>query len=878
MCYPPDYCSAGFLRQSRLTAVLLVATTGMLSTSAVQAGFPGTNGKIAFDKLTGAFTDIYMMNANGSGETPLTTNPASDNSPAWSPDGTRIAFASTRDGNSEIYVMNADGSGQTRLTSNSANDGNPAWTPDGSRIAFHSDRDGNFEIYVMTAAGAGQTRLTFGATSDLEPAWSPDGTLIAYQSSGAGFAQIYTMNANGSNRIPRTNASPAFDSGPSWSPDGTRIAFQRDAAGDAEIFVMNANGSGQTNLSNNPTFDGSPSWSPDGTRIAFASIRAGGFEIYAMNADGSSQTRLTVNAEIDVNPDWQSLPLPGNTAITVSGFEGTSFQDNCALGTAGCFQIPYTMGAVGTSQFVETSTGSIAVYDKTTGALLAPRQPISQFWTGIGAPALGQSNGGQRVLFDHYTSRWVTTATGTGDAPVSASNPGADVFIGVSDTADALGSWKFTRVIGAANGGSGSFADVPTLGMDDQAVYVSTNNFTPTFAADGTGLYSIPKADLFGGAPSTTNMTRFYTVQASPDLALTIQGAVNWGGNPTATPSMLAARATGSDLSFHQLNGVNGAGATRTPSVVIPSAPNFVSSRARQPNGTRVIDTVGGLIVNPVYQANGKLYAVRTVLPAASPDTAVIRWSVHNASTGTLIEEGDIAGEVGFDYYQGSIAANQFGEVVIGYNRSGGTDKGLAGRISFMARTFRTDAGGGLDQFGPEILLRVSSVSDYHCDVRPNSGCLTRWGPTSAVTVDPLAPRRFFAIGQYAADWAIVPGFGTTERAVWHTYIARISFAPDTDGDGFADTADNCTLVSNPSQLDADGDGYGNICDADLNNTGLVTTADFAILRSVLNQSAGSSTNAAIADLNGSGTVTTADFAILRARLNTAPGPSGLAP
>ena len=98
----------------------------------------------------------------------------------------------------------------------------------------------------------------------------------------------------------------------------------------------------------------------------------------------------------------------------------------------------------------------------------------------------------------------------------------------------------------------------------------------------------------------------------------------------------------------------------------------------------------------------------------------------------------------------------------------------------------------------------------------------------------------------------------------------------DIDSDGVIDLSDNCKLVANPTQLDANGDGYGNICDADLNNSGTVTTADFGLLRSVLNQAAGSSATAAAADLNGSGTVTTADFAILRARLNTAPGPSGL--
>jgi hypothetical protein len=111
--------------------------------------------------------------------------------------------------------------------------------------------------------------------------------------------------------------------------------------------------------------------------------------------------------------------------------------------------------------------------------------------------------------------------------------------------------------------------------------------------------------------------------------------------------------------------------------------------------------------------------------------------------------------------------------------------------------------------------------------------------------------------------WAVAPGD---------------PLGPDTDGDGIPDSLDNCTLVPNPSQLDADGDGYGNACDADLNNSGTVTAADFAILRSVLGQLATASPTAAAADLNGSGAVTAADFAILRSYLGKPPGPSGLHP
>jgi hypothetical protein len=120
---------------------------------------------------------------------------------------------------------------------------------------------------------------------------------------------------------------------------------------------------------------------------------------------------------------------------------------------------------------------------------------------------------------------------------------------------------------------------------------------------------------------------------------------------------------------------------------------------------------------------------------------------------------------------------------------------------------------------------------------------------------------------------AWVSGTGGT---VWRLGgLPAVSF--DTDLDGLLDPLDNCRLVSNPTQLDADQDGYGNICDADLNNSGTVTTADFGLLRSVLGQSASLNALTAAADMNGSGTVTTADFGLLRARLGTAPGPSGLA-
>ena len=110
------------------------------------------------------------------------------------------------------------------------------------------------------------------------------------------------------------------------------------------------------------------------------------------------------------------------------------------------------------------------------------------------------------------------------------------------------------------------------------------------------------------------------------------------------------------------------------------------------------------------------------------------------------------------------------------------------------------------------------------------------------------------------------------------TATLTLAVLPDADRDGVFDGQDNCSADANASQLDADGDGYGNICDPDLNNSGFVTTADFGIMLALLGQSATSSPAAAAADLNGSGVVTATDFGILRNRLSTVPGPSGLHP
>ena len=222
--------------------------------------------QLAFSStVDGGNPEIYVINSNGTGSTRLTLHPAADVKPAWSPDGTKIAFQSDRDGNAEIYLMNADGSNVVRLTNDAADDAQPAWSPDGAKIAFTSDRDGNTEIYVMNADGSGVTRLTsdLSATS-AAPDWSPDGSKIAFSrrwcSSQSCFGSIVVMNADGSgvNQVTCCDAR-----GPVWSPDGRKIAFTANVSVSPVIAVIGADGTNLVEV----TSGSDPAWRRAGTCV-----------------------------------------------------------------------------------------------------------------------------------------------------------------------------------------------------------------------------------------------------------------------------------------------------------------------------------------------------------------------------------------------------------------------------------------------------------------------------------------------------------------------------------------------------------------------------------------------------------------------------------
>jgi dipeptidyl aminopeptidase/acylaminoacyl peptidase len=289
---------------------------------------PGINGLIAFERPAGT-GEITTMTATGLNVSPLTSTPEQNTDPAWSPDGTRIAFTSRRDGGDpEIYIMNADGSNQVRFTTRSGTDEQPTWSPDGTRIAWVSDQFGNLDVVSANLDGSVFRQHTSnGAFVDTEPEYSPDGSLIAFRSNRIMNGDIFVVYANGGPvaGLRRITSDPGADVSPTWSPDGSRIAFTSGRSGNEDIWSVGSGGLEQSPLqiTNSPDGDREPSWSPDGSRIVFTSTRGGGTAHIWTTGSGGTEVgpaQLTSTVIADQSPAWQTIaPLPALASLSPAG-------------------------------------------------------------------------------------------------------------------------------------------------------------------------------------------------------------------------------------------------------------------------------------------------------------------------------------------------------------------------------------------------------------------------------------------------------------------------------------------------------------------------------------------------------------------------------
>ena len=236
--------------------------------------------KIAYEYTSGGSTQIWVMNADGTGKTQLTSE-GRNRAPVWSPDGEKIAFVSNRDGGGtdKIYVMNADGTNQTKLTTNAIlHESAPSWSPLGDRIAFvRNFLNTGGKVYVINTDGTGEKRVTDSSAAEGHPTWSTVGTRIAFQSDQSGRWRVYVANLATNTTKEIVNNAPATDWGfPEWSPDGDKILFHLAIHDETRIGVTDDESKWLTVSTDHPGAHARfPKWSPNGE-----------YALYAVEGDG----------------------------------------------------------------------------------------------------------------------------------------------------------------------------------------------------------------------------------------------------------------------------------------------------------------------------------------------------------------------------------------------------------------------------------------------------------------------------------------------------------------------------------------------------------------------------------------------------------------
>ncbi len=498
-------------------------------------------------------------------------------------------------------------------------------------------------------------------------------------------------------------------------------------------------------------------------------------------APGTDPTLVTVGPGFLAASPTVFGSQPHADSRIVRSFSGLTDYDVRLLGRA--LVPPDTMGAVGTDQFVQLINGGFGVFSKKTGNLLGATSD-NGFWSQLGQ---GGTGGDPRILFDHGTERWI--AIGFGAALT-------DINLAVSETSDALGSWKATRFQGLApiTPGALAIADYPTLAMDNNAIYIGTNNFAADVVGGptnyrGTSLFVLNKADLFNASGPAVNgvvfNTPFVSGSATNDTTrgFAIQGVNSNESDGTGHVVAASAFVNGA-LAYDILNAGTFA-ATQTGSVFIDGG--YLSNNpARQPGRVsplRNIDTLDDRFSSNAWEINGKTYVVHTITPDdgdgdASNDYSRVRVIVMDSTTKNVIQTLDI-GEANADAYQGSIAVSDQ-RAVISYNQS--SYDPVTGKIGIYANTYRIKADGTIEQIGTPILVKQSLTAGYLNGNVEASGVPVgrqRWGDYSAVTLDPENDSIFWLIGQFANEPYEVarPGFPSPASGFsrWGQWVAAVA-------------------------------------------------------------------------------------------------------
>lgn len=264
-----------------------------------QPGYFST--RIAYVVKSGPNYELQVADADGMNAATALRSREPIISPAWSPDGQRLAYVSFEQKKPIVYVHTL-ATGQRRVVANfKGSNSAPAWSPDGSQLAVVLTKDGLSQLYAINADGSGVRRLASSAGIDTEPAWAADGN-IYFTSDRGGSPQIYRVSSAGGS-AQRVTFDGSYNVTPRPSPDGRQLAFITRNNGRFQVAIQDV-ASKQTTILTDSARDESPSFAPNGRMILYATESGGRGVLAAVSSDGRVKQRLTVQAADVREPAW----------------------------------------------------------------------------------------------------------------------------------------------------------------------------------------------------------------------------------------------------------------------------------------------------------------------------------------------------------------------------------------------------------------------------------------------------------------------------------------------------------------------------------------------------------------------------------------------